>query len=77
MIETASKVCDMLGSGVRQQQVTFNGGHEHHVDSAAEWIAAALYLAGDDACYMTGQHLTIDGGYVMDGSLPGAAYWDA
>ena len=31
----------------------------------------------DDARYMTGQVLTIDGGYVMDGSLPGAhnEYW--
>lgn len=43
----------------------------------AEWIAAgAVFLASDDACYMTGQDLTIDGGYVMDGSLPGAAYWE-
>lgn len=43
----------------------------------AEWIAAgAVFLACDDACYMTGQHLTIDGGYVMDGSLPGAKYWE-
>ena len=43
----------------------------------AAWIASgAVYLASDDACYMTGQHLTIDGGYVMDGSLPGAKYWE-
>jgi len=43
----------------------------------ASWIAAgAVYLASDDSCYMTGQHLTIDGGYVMDGSLPGAKYWE-
>jgi NAD(P)-dependent dehydrogenase (short-subunit alcohol dehydrogenase family) len=43
----------------------------------AEWIAAgAVFLATEEACYMTGQHLTIDGGYVMDGSLPGAKYWE-
>jgi len=41
-----------------------------------EWIAdGVVFLASEDSRYITGQVLTIDGGYVMDGSLPGAAYW--
>jgi NAD(P)-dependent dehydrogenase (short-subunit alcohol dehydrogenase family) len=41
-------------------------------DSVAQ---AALFLASDDSGYMTGQDITIDGGYLMNGSLPGAQYW--
>jgi NAD(P)-dependent dehydrogenase (short-subunit alcohol dehydrogenase family) len=40
-----------------------------------EWVAAAIcYLASDEARYTTGAALDVDGGYAMDGSLPGMRY---
>lgn len=42
----------------------------------AGWIADAVgFLSSRRARYITGQILTVDGGYLMDGSLPGAEYW--
>ena len=43
----------------------------------AEWIAAPiLFLSSEEARYVTGTVLYADGGYVMDGSLPGAKYFE-
>ena len=40
-----------------------------------EWVASAIcYLASEDSRYTTGACLDVDGGYSMDGSLPGGAY---
>ncbi|MCW2900069.1 MAG: Glucose 1-dehydrogenase/3-oxoacyl-[acyl-carrier protein] reductase, partial [Streptosporangiaceae bacterium] len=36
--------------------------------------AAICYLASDEARYTTGAALDVDGGYSMDGSLPGRRY---
>ena len=40
-----------------------------------EWIAGAVaYFASDAGRYSTGTTLDVDGGYIMDGSLPGLTY---
>lgn len=40
----------------------------------AEIASVICFLASDEASYMTGTCLDVDGGYIMDGSLPRTAY---
>lgn len=45
--------------------------------ASPEQISAGIcFLASSEADYITGTTLNIDGGYIMDGSLPGLAYKD-
>jgi NAD(P)-dependent dehydrogenase (short-subunit alcohol dehydrogenase family) len=37
---------------------------------------AAVYIASDEAWFMTGARICLDGGHEMDGSLQGAAFWE-
>jgi 3-oxoacyl-[acyl-carrier protein] reductase len=40
-----------------------------------EWVAAAFtFLASDEARYITGESLLVDGGFMINGNLPGAEF---
>lgn len=44
------------------------------IANPAQIAAGICFLASSEADYITGTTLDIDGGYIMDGSLPGLAY---
>lgn len=45
-----------------------------YIAEAEEIAAGICFLASEESSYCTGTTLNIDGGYIMDGSLPDAAY---
>lgn len=44
------------------------------VAQAAQVASAIAYLASEDASYSTGATLSVDGGYLVNGDMPGAGY---
>ena len=65
-----------LGSGEEGQQICEAFTALGRVATVEDMAGVFVFLASDESRYMTGNTLVMDGGYRMDGSLPGAAYWE-
>ena len=59
------------------KQALFSRVPARRIAESSEIAEAVFFFASDASSYCTGTTLDVDGGYIMDGSLPGVLYGDS